>query len=71
MKYSLYINPYCFACEDIMAYIDSNDLNVNIIDISKTSINSKLPIVVFPALVLNEKLLAYGSDIIKYLKINT
>lgn len=68
MKFTLYITKDCPACDRVIEFLGPRRTNIAIVNISDPGVESTEPIVsIFPALVGNDRLLAYGDDIIKRL----
>ncbi|RMG83009.1 MAG: hypothetical protein D6707_01730 [Bacteroidetes bacterium] len=63
----VYIHNCCYACEQIVAYIHERKIPCEIINLSETNENPPFPILIFPALTINDRLVAYGLDIKKRL----
>ncbi len=64
--YSVYTIPDCRSCDKIIDYIQSNQIDCRVINYHDEKPN--LPIFIFPALFYNDRLIAYGDDIITYFK---
>lgn len=64
--YNIYIRNNCLGCQNIVAYFKNNNIQVSFINLDVVSNDSTFKIQIVPALVLNNRLLAYGSDIIQY-----
>ena len=70
-KLELYISDQCIACDIVEAFIEENDIDCRVLKLETGVKNrGKISILVFPALVDNGNLIAYGEDIITYLKKN-
>jgi len=64
--YILFFAPDCHECEELKAYIEQNQITINTTLLSKDEWTEK-GIFVFPALIKNEEVIAYGTDIIQFL----
>lgn len=66
MTYTLYTSNHCESCEHVLNYLKEHKILHTVTNIDTDE--KELPVNVFivPALLLNDKLLAYGTDIIKY-----
>ena len=65
--YIIYLASDCHECEEIKSYLNDNNIVISTPIISEEEWLKK-GIFVFPALVKNNNIVAYGSDIIKFLK---
>mgnify|MGYP004003172343 CR=1 FL=1 len=68
MSYTLYIANYCPACTRVKAYIDTHNIECRVINLDENDAETPMPIMIFPALTEDAKLLAYGCDITPYFK---
>lgn len=66
MKYNVFIRNQCCSCVDVIQYFNNSNLPVRIVNLDEESIDLPFKIQIVPALVQDERLLAYGSDIIHY-----
>ncbi|HCQ30231.1 MAG TPA: hypothetical protein DIU39_08100 [Flavobacteriales bacterium] len=68
-EYCIYIRNNCISCQRVAQYIAQNNIRIKLINIDLED-NFSLPInlMIFPALLLGNKIIAYGDDIIR--KIN-
>lgn len=64
----LFIMDNCESCITVMVYIKKHNLDCKVIDVSKERNNGiKKAGMIFPALFIENELIAYGSDdILKY-----
>ena len=65
--YLIYLAPDCHECLEIQSYIKDNNIKVSTELLSKEEWTTK-GVFAFPALFSNNEIIAYGSDIIKFLK---
>jgi len=63
----IYLAPDCHECEELIVYINKNEIEINTQLLTKEEWTEK-GIFIFPSLVKNNEVIAYGSDIIKFLK---
>ena len=63
----IYLAPDCHECEELTAFIKDNNLEVSTQLLSKEEWIEK-GVFIFPSLVKNNEVIAYGGDIIKFLK---
>lgn len=68
MSFTLYIANYCPGCVKVKDFITANNVTCKIINLDETPVETPIPIMIFPALVKGNKLIAYGSDITPYFK---
>lgn len=62
-NYTLYVDDSCSSCKKIRQYINENNIPINTINIDQDSYDLPFAIMIIPALVKENKLLAYGPDI--------
>ena len=68
-SYQLLIRNKCTCCEDILKHVQSEKSNIPVINIDEQEHNLPFSIAIFPALILDKKLVSYGcEDIIARLK---
>lgn len=68
MNSTVYICHNCPSCERITNYIIENNVKCEVVNISDNS-KKDVPVVnIFPALYVNNKLKAYGNDILERIK---
>lgn len=67
-NYTLFVDTNCTSCKKIQQFINEHNINVNTINIDEESYNLPFSLMIIPALVNNNKLLAYGPDITKILE---
>ena len=68
MSFTLYIANYCPGCVKVKDFILTNNVTCEIINLDENPVNTPIPIMIFPALVQEDKLIAYGCDITPYFK---
>ena len=68
MKYVLYIGEGCHDCHLVQGYIKEQALEIEIVDADDAGDRLKFDIFVRPALMRGDTLVAYGLDVIDYLK---
>jgi hypothetical protein len=67
--YKLFISSKCSCCSDVLAFVKSKNLSISITNVDEEEYNLPFSIMMFPALVLGDKLMSYGcDDIISRLK---
>ena len=67
MKRTIYICDDCPACDKVTSYIGQLEIQVDIVNINEGG--SQAPFIsIFPAYFENDKLMAYGEDIVKRLE---
>jgi len=62
-NYTLYVDNNCSSCKKIQQYINENNIPVNTVNIDEENYDLPFTIMIIPALVKENKLLAYGPDI--------
>ena len=67
-RYTLYIGNNCCSCKNVKQYINKHKLKISIINVEDKEYQLPFSLMIIPALVKSEKLIAYGADIIKHLK---
>ena len=63
MKACVYICHDCPTCERVVSFIKSNDLSCQIINVQDEKPKIQR-LQIFPALFIDERLVAYGDDIL-------
>ena len=64
--YKLYVGNNCKSCDKIEFFLNQHHINIITINIDEEDYQLPFSLVIIPALVKNEKLIAYGPDIIKH-----
>jgi len=64
----VYVNQQCSSCELVVDFVEKEGIECQVHDIDRDGRNLPAELSVFPALFNGEKLIAYGEDIISYLK---
>ena len=62
--FRLYIVNNCDSCDRVIAYPETNGIDCKIVTYEDEK--PVMPIFIFPALFYNDRLIAYGDDIITY-----
>ena len=68
MKYTLYIGVGCHDCHLVQEFIKEQNLKIEVVDADEAGDRLKFDIYVRPALMRGDTLVAYGLDVIDYLK---
>jgi len=68
MKYSLFIANNCHECAFVEKEVRQIDVELEIHNVDNETVHPPVTTFAYPALFKNDILLAYGSDIIEYLK---
>ena len=66
-KYTLYVNNHCPQCGVVSDYLKRNSIACPIVNVDEPGAEPPITLMVFPALMNDQKLLAYGEDILRYL----
>ncbi len=65
----LYYRKLCHDCDKVKSFMESNKVSFNYVDCEQKNSSPPIPIIATPALFNKEnELVAYGTDIIQYLK---
>jgi len=65
-EYKIYFAPDCHECELIQDYLNAHNISIQTDTLDKESRVEK-GVFIFPALLKNDEVIAYGEDIIDYL----
>ncbi len=65
---TIYYRKLCQDCDKVKEYLDQHKIAYNYVDCEENENSLPFPIMATPALVKGNELLAYGVDIIHYLK---
>lgn len=68
-QYTLYVGNNCSSCNNIKQYLKDKHINIHSINIDTDKYQLPFSLMITPALVLNEKIVAYGADIINCLEL--
>lgn len=71
MSYTLYICNHCKGCEKVIAFLRTNNITLKEINIDTDKIDVPIALLVIPALFKENKIIAYGADIIEHLNNGT
>ena len=63
----LLVAPDCHECEKVLAYVSEHNIEIRTINLETQDERVKKQILIYPALCDNDKIIAYGTDILKYL----
>ncbi len=63
-KFQLYTATVCTGCDRVRKYLIDHDFSIEEINIDLSDRRPPFPIIIVPALIMDDKLLAYGDDII-------
>ena len=66
MQYTLYIGKNCHQCQDVVEFMNINRIDYRKVHVHKSGENPPIEIYIFPALFVEDQLMAYGTDIVKY-----
>ena len=68
-NYQLYISNNCGGCNKVVSLLKREKITVPTINVDDENYSSSFPLLIFPALVKNDKVISYGAkDIINHLK---
>jgi len=71
MNYTLYICNHCRGCEKVIDFLRTNNILIKEINIDVDKVEEPISLMVIPALLKNNTIIAYGIDIIEYLSNGT
>ncbi len=60
--YQLFVSSGCSDCDKILAFIKSNQINILTTNTDMDEYQLPFSLMIFPALVLNNKLISYGYE---------
>jgi glutaredoxin len=67
-EYRIYIRNNCLSCNRIAHFIKEKNINIRLINIDlATDYQLPVNVMIFPALLLGNNIIAYGDDIIQKL----
>ena len=69
-SYTLFIGNNCLGCKQILDKLKKLNINITVVNILDEKPNLPFPLMIVPALIKDDRLIAYGIDIVKYLKTN-
>ena len=64
MKYTVYISNHCIVCDKVLKFLEKEKIDCKVVNVEKDNITPPVNLLVFPALFLGKRLVAYGEDII-------
>lgn len=68
-NYQLFVSINCGGCNKIVSTLKKENISIKTINVDIDSYNLPFPLLVFPALIKNEKIIGYGAkDILSHLK---
>ncbi len=71
-NYRLYVSNNCGGCRKVLMLLNQENISVKTINVDHENYTLPFPLLVFPALIKNEKLVGYGAkDIIAHLIVKT
>jgi glutaredoxin len=71
LPYQLFISSKCSCCEEVLSYLKTKNITLTITNVDKDKYVLPFSVLLFPALVLGNKLIGYGfEDIVAKLKTN-
>lgn len=68
MIYSLYIAENCHECEEVVKAVSELKAPVDFLNVDSGNHQPPIPTFAYPALFKKKILIAYGSDIVEYLR---
>lgn len=66
----IYVGKNCHDCKEVIETINKHKALFEVNDIDKSCKKPPIPLFVFPSLFKDEKLIAYGFDIIVWFKVH-
>lgn len=70
MHYTLYISNDCSQCGVVQDYIERKEIECLIINVDDEGDSPPVKVFIYPVLFMNDKLVAYGLDIIEHFQLN-
>ena len=68
-SYQLFVSAKCDSCNELLNNLKTRNINIATINIDEDDYSLPFSLMIFPALVLDNKLMSYGcNDIITQLK---
>ena len=68
-SYQLFVSAKCNSCKELLNNLKTRNINIATINIDEDDYSLPFSLMIFPALVLDNKLMSYGcKDIITQLK---
>lgn len=61
--YTVYTANYCPTCTKVVDFIEKNKFACEVVNTDEQDVDPPIPIMIFPALLEGNRLIAYGSDI--------
>lgn len=65
-KYQLFVSNHCTSCSKIQAFLNENNISFFATNIDEDEFSLPFSLMIIPALIKDNKLIAYGVDIIRY-----
>lgn len=66
--YILYYRKLCHDCDKVKSFLEEHKISFNYLDCEDKDSAPPYPIIATPALFLKGELVAYGTDIIQFIK---
>ena len=66
--YILYYRKLCHDCDKVKLFLEDNEIAFDYVDCEAAESKPPVPIMATPALFKQDELMAYGIDIIHYIK---
>ena len=66
MSYTLYVSDDCPACNRVQEFMDDRQIYYTLINVNEPGKNPVEGVVIYPALLQDKVLMAYGDDIITW-----
>ncbi|MBL4652061.1 MAG: hypothetical protein JKY53_04225 [Flavobacteriales bacterium] len=63
----IYIAPNCHECDKVLEFVKEKNIQVQIRNLETQKDRIEQQILIYPALCNNDKVIAYGTDILRYL----
>lgn len=68
MIYTMFIGDNCHECQDVQKELKQLNVELTVFNVDQDAVEPPISIFAYPALFKGEHLIAYGSDIVRYLK---
>ena len=67
-NYTLYVGNTCSCCDKVEDYIKQYNLDIKVVNIDNEDCHLPFQLIIVPALLNGDELVAYGPDILKHLE---
>jgi len=68
-RYTLYLANNCHQCSEVLDYVQRKKIDCLVINVDDEGDSTPVKVFIYPVLFQNDKLLAYGYDIIEHFQL--